>query len=245
MLPHIVIVGSPTLQNRFLARSIEKAAGFRCSCGLDLADKYETPPQLLLWDIRTNEDIEPWWSPDRPHPEVPLALFNVERQSGAEREAVTYGVRGVFYTDTSPELLIRGIRVILQGDLWFSRQVLVEIVKEERGARSEEMPNESLPALSRREREILAMIAEGKRNHEIAETLFISRNTVKSHVNHIYAKINATNRVEAVLWASRHQAAPPASIKEPYGTALKKASEQIGNGKDPKGPSARSRKPAR
>ena len=58
--------------------------------------------------------------------------------------------------------------------------------------------------LSGRESEILGLVAQGAMNTEIAQTLYISRHTVKSHLYNIYKKIKVTNRLEAALWANEN-----------------------------------------
>ncbi len=58
--------------------------------------------------------------------------------------------------------------------------------------------------LTAREREILALIAQGMNNREIAETLSVTVSTVKTHIEHILAKLQATDRVQAAVWAVRH-----------------------------------------
>jgi DNA-binding NarL/FixJ family response regulator len=65
-------------------------------------------------------------------------------------------------------------------------------------------PNERLPSLTRREREILRLVAEGYSNSRVASTLFVTEQTVKFHLSNIYRKVNAANRTEAARWAQLH-----------------------------------------
>jgi len=61
------------------------------------------------------------------------------------------------------------------------------------------VPGPVFPELTKRERQVLRLIAEGRRNLEIADELFLAPSTVKTHVNHIFSKLGVQNRVEAIL----------------------------------------------
>jgi DNA-binding CsgD family transcriptional regulator len=68
--------------------------------------------------------------------------------------------------------------------------------------------DEDLGELSQREREILLMLSEGATNKDIAAKLFLSLNTIKSHIYNIYRKIDVPNRLQASLWAAKHLRGP-------------------------------------
>jgi DNA-binding NarL/FixJ family response regulator len=69
------------------------------------------------------------------------------------------------------------------------------------------------PTLSEREREVLALIAQGATNREIADELYLSIDTVKTHVRHLFSKLGVTNRTLAALKAAEHDVAPPLTRK--------------------------------
>lgn len=100
----------------------------------------------------------------------------------------TYRVWGVLPTDTSPEELTAAVRALSQGLIVGTSALLFE---------SENEPLEHGP-LTEREAEVLGLLAKGLANKQIAASLGISEHTVKFHVSSIYAKLNVTNRAEAV-----------------------------------------------
>lgn len=127
-------------------------------------------------------------------------LFNVDPKERNEQEILAYGFRGVLYHDAPVDFFPRAVRAVLGGELWFPRKVL------ERNflfGVSAPATNASVgAALSFREREILAMLASGKSNQFIADTLNISHHTVKTHAYNIFKKINVSNRLQAAVWVS-------------------------------------------
>ncbi len=132
-----------------------------------------------------------------------IALMNVEREQPWISECVLKGVRGLFYADDTVELVHRGISALLDGAVWISRETLLDAaMKSNRsvGPHIEHSEHE----LTRREREILAMICVGSTNQEIADKLFISTNTVKTHIYKIYKKIHVPNRMQAALWGAKN-----------------------------------------
>ncbi|MGE4554149.1 MAG: LuxR C-terminal-related transcriptional regulator, partial [Desulfovibrionaceae bacterium] len=107
----------------------------------------------------------------------------------------------------------RGVQAVGRGELWYPRGLLA-------GARAlntagAEPAADSGPAdtpLTRKEREVLALVAAGHTNQQIADATFISLHTVKTHLYNIYRKIGVGNRLQATLWAaSRLDAGQPAS----------------------------------
>jgi len=131
-----------------------------------------------------------------------FALFNAPADSSIEEEAIHHGVRGVFHANEPLEMLSRGVEKIFAGEMWFSRKVMSKLLLEhhveDAGTR------EAASTLSQREREIIISIATGASNQEIADKLCISLHTVKTHIYHIFKKINVPNRLQAILWAAKY-----------------------------------------
>ena len=133
------------------------------------------------------------------------ALFNLAEGSGFEKEALNYGVRGFFYTDDSPDDFCKGTRGILGGEVWLSRRMASEVILAGIHPPSHHSCAEADAAhLSARETEVLAHLIDGATNKEVAAELFISDNTLRTHLSHIYRKLNVHNRTQAVRWAEKN-----------------------------------------
>jgi DNA-binding NarL/FixJ family response regulator len=118
-------------------------------------------------------------------------------------EALRAGASGFVLKDDSPEQLIGAIRTVAGGDALLSptitKRVIQKFARMPRPA-----PPKELDELSEREREVFRLVARGLSNGEIANELYISETTVKTHVTHILQKLNLRDRVQAVVLA--HQA---------------------------------------
>ena len=134
------------------------------------------------------------------------ALFNVPRDTGIENQFLDLGVRGIFYDDYELDLFRKGVYILLDGDLWFSRDVLCQYIQKQPLKKPEDPPinSKDLYQLTPREEEILIMVSLGKSNAQIAEELFISPSTVKTHIYNIFQKIKVPNRIQAALWTAKH-----------------------------------------
>lgn len=128
--------------------------------------------------------------------------------------AINAGASGFLLKDTEPETLLASIRTVYQGNAIIAPSAtkrLIENMVEGRlaptvrpgtsGGNEAQYTDPELNELTEREREVLIEIAHGLSNQEIADKLFISLPTVKTHVAHILAKINARDRVQAVVFA--------------------------------------------
>jgi DNA-binding NarL/FixJ family response regulator len=117
-------------------------------------------------------------------------------------EALRAGASGFVLKDEPPEQLLAAIRTVAGGDALLSPAVTRRVI--ERFARlPEPAPRKELDGLTSREREIFRLLANGLSNAEIGRELFISETTVKTHVTHVFQKLNVRDRVQAVVLAYR------------------------------------------
>lgn len=139
--------------------------------------------------------------------------------------AIHTGASGFLLKDTEPETLLNSIRTVYQGNAiiaptatkrliesMISKSNDEEIAKEKIATKNEQNTNiydSCLNDLTDREREVLIEIAHGLSNQEIASKLFISLPTVKTHVAHILSKIDARDRVQAVVFAYENNLVRP------------------------------------
>jgi LuxR family transcriptional regulator of csgAB operon len=136
-------------------------------------------------------------------PEWSLVLFNLDRYAGIERKALEYGVHGFFYQDDSVETLLKGLAAVFGGEFWVSRRKMADVILENGfRLRHRQISNHVYPHdLTHREVEILGLLTLGSSNEGIANKLFISSHTVRTHLNHIFRKIKVESRLEASVWA--------------------------------------------
>ena len=139
------------------------------------------------------------------------ALFNVEPGAGVEAEALQKGLRGLFYRSDSLEMICKGIKKMMNGDIWFSRESLLQCIMQQgapeaaKGRPADQAGGAAAQGraqLTIREKSILLRLRQGASNQEIADEMVVSIHTVKSHLYNLYRKINVPNRFQATLWAA-------------------------------------------
>jgi len=120
--------------------------------------------------------------------------------------ALKAGARGYLSESTTAHNLIKAIDSISKGEIWVERRMVNRIVEGElNGDRPiKEQRNQTKEQLTHREKEILALLKEGHTNKEIAEKLYISEKTVKSHLNNIFRRFNVSGRLQAIVYAIRN-----------------------------------------
>ncbi|MFD6420237.1 response regulator [Streptomyces sp. NPDC060194] len=114
--------------------------------------------------------------------------------------ALRAGASGYVYKDVDPEALAGAIRSVHAGHVLLQPEVAGALLAQE-GAGGGQGRGTSL---TEREREVLALIADGRSNREIARALVLSEKTVKTHVSNILMKLDLSDRTQAALWAVRH-----------------------------------------
>ena len=208
----VFIVGPRRLQNEAIASCLERETGDQCfvlgdirNIGLNGQEDHGRQ-RLVLLDCQGKgqknilAELRPYLS--QKQPENHVALFNVSRDSGIEKRCVTEGIRGFFYEEDQLENLVKGVRAVLNGDWWISRELMIKFILE--GTDEDISSRRAKEILTSRQTEILAQVAVGASNDEIADRLNISSHTVKTHLYNIFKKIKVTNRLQAALWAAKH-----------------------------------------
>lgn len=210
--PTVYILGNGELGNGLLAYYLHTQGGINCKSVQNWNQLAEQPTRgagLLLLDM-IQRDWQ-WLGPRLADMEsdglapYPMALFNLERDAGIEPLALAAGVRGFFYTQDPPRVILKGIEALFKGELWVSRKLMSECLMQGigNGGKSGESRGSS-ERLSQREREILSLVSQGKTNQDIAQRLFISLHTVKTHVYNIFRKLEVANRIQAANWARQN-----------------------------------------
>jgi DNA-binding NarL/FixJ family response regulator len=127
-----------------------------------------------------------------------LVLTSVTDHTAAAT-AIRAGAVGVLYKDVDPDALVRGIRAVHDGHLLLAPEAAGTLLN------SAAWPARGLDSLTGREREVLAELAQGRSNREIARALHVSEKTVKAHVSSVLAKLGVQDRTQAALLAVRHE----------------------------------------
>jgi DNA-binding NarL/FixJ family response regulator len=116
-------------------------------------------------------------------------------------EAIRAGASGFLVKDTEPEELVQAVRVVALGDALLSPSVTRQLIAEFAARAKEPGPPDGLDDLTDREREVVALVGEGLSNEEIAERLFVSPATAKTHVSRAMGKLRARDRAQLVVIA--------------------------------------------
>lgn len=207
----VYIVGPLKLQNALLASFLERETGMNCLAVERLHDIHldkENTRQLdlVLWDC-LGKNMESCLSEfesvgKKISAQGAVALFNLSPELGIEIEFMARGAQGFFYEHDPLDHFPKGIWVILNGEVWLTRKIMSDFLQNDKRQGGFSIIYEA--NLTDRESEILAMVAVGTSNKNIAEKLYIGPRTVKSHLYNIFKKINVPNRLQAALWAAKN-----------------------------------------
>ncbi|MGI9945908.1 LuxR C-terminal-related transcriptional regulator [Vibrio hyugaensis] len=152
----------------------------------------ETPSDTLVY-LKDNEKV------------LGTIMLNLGHELDTEELASWPHVKGIFGPSDSMTKLCQGLKAIIDGDNWLSRRLLEQLLAYYKGKEANYVIEPVIEVeLTRREIQVLQMLKDGGSNMEIADSLFISEHTIKSHLYNIFRKIEVKNRTQATSWAKRN-----------------------------------------
>jgi len=182
--------------------------------GLEAIEKTkEIAPDVVLMDLNMPRcsGLEAIQALQTEMPQVNVLVLTVSDKEADLFAAVKFGARGYILKNTEPEELIHAIFQIAQGGVIVSPLMATKLLTEFKdlstGVEREPIPGTDTD-LSPREGEVLQLVAQGAPNKKIADSLFISENTVKTHLRNIMEKLHLANRSQAAAYAVRRGLVP-------------------------------------
>ncbi|ASN04718.1 response regulator [Virgibacillus necropolis] len=171
-------------------------------------------PDVVLMDINMPDmnGVQATANLIRHHPDTSVIILSIHDDESYVTHALKTGAQGYLLKEMDSDSLIEAIKVVSDGGSYLHPRVTHNLVQEFRRLAKESTSNRSeigadyrkpLHLLTRRECEVLQLLAEGKSNRGVADSLYISEKTVKNHVSNILQKMNVNDRTQAVVSAIR------------------------------------------
>jgi two-component system nitrate/nitrite response regulator NarL len=167
----------------------------------------EKEPDILLLDLRMPGRDGLWVLQRLKHTatKTRVIVLTASEDKNEFVQAMKHGCAGIVLKQTATDLLYKSIRKVYSGEIWLDSHTTAAVMRQfatppRTPAGLERGPRERTP-LSQREREIVALVAQGFKNKEIAERIFISEQTVKNHLHNIFDKLGVSDRLELALYA--------------------------------------------
>ena len=207
----IVIVDDHTLFREGLRTILETEEDIEVVADAESAEDivelvWQTRPDVLLLDIRMPQgsglDAVPAVLKISPNTHV-LVLTACDEKEEHVR-AFRLGAKGVILKDSARQTLMQAIRTVCRGEVWMDPRMSGALAEElSHMGEGDPISTRQENGLTERELEIVRLVASGYKNKEVGATLAISERTVKTHLAHLFEKLGATSRTEAVRVATR------------------------------------------
>ena len=179
------------------------------SDGREVLDVIEhTHPDVVILDLRmpNMDGLAALDAIQKLEPKPRVISLTASEDKNEFVQAMKLGCSGIVLKQTAPELIVKSIRKVYSGEIWLDSHTTAAVMRqfaspgEMLGTHPAARNRERSP-LSQREREIVSLVAQGYKNREMAEKMFISEQTVKNHLHNIFDKLGVSDRLELALYA--------------------------------------------
>lgn len=188
----------------FLSGTADLEVVGEASTGREAIAQAETlHPEVILMDLVMGEvdGIEATRQIKQRHPDIAIVALTSFVDESKVTEAIQAGAIDYLLKDARPAEVVETIRAARQGEVHLHPEALKRLTRAMTASQTHES---GLELLTQREREVLALVARGQSNKEIARSLMISETTVKHHLGSILSKLGLTSRTQAALYGVRH-----------------------------------------
>jgi DNA-binding NarL/FixJ family response regulator len=212
----VLLVDDQDLVRAGLRGILRESFGFviagECADGSEaLAAVDQTNPDIVLMDVRMPrlDGVAATSLLRAELPSVPVLALTTFDDDEALAGMLRAGAAGFILKGVPADELHRAVRAVAAGDAWLDPTVTSKVLAVYRNAPiASTIPTVVLDRLTERELDVLTLIGQGRTNMEIAEQLFIGEGTVKSHINHVFAKLDLRDRSAAIIFAYDHHLVP-------------------------------------
>jgi len=168
----------------------------------------ELDPDVLLLDLRMPnlDGLSALQALQQSNKHTRVIVLTASDDKNEFVQAMKLGCSGIVLKQTAPDLIVKSIRKVHAGEIWLDSHTTAAVMRQfqtgpdSSGSVTGGKGRERSP-LSAREREIVALVAQGYKNKEMAEKMFISEQTVKNHLHNIFDKLGVSDRLELALYA--------------------------------------------
>ncbi len=176
--------------------------------GRELVEKVDVlMPDVILLDLRMPnlDGLGAMQTMQHSKCKAKVIVLTASEDKNEFVQAMKLGCCGIVLKQTSADLIVKSIRKVNSGEIWLDSHTTAAVMRQfaapgESGSSSSAKARERSP-LSVREREIVGLVAQGYKNKEMAEKMFISEQTVKNHLHNIFDKLGVSDRLELALYS--------------------------------------------
>ena len=177
--------------------------------GCEVLDRVqELDPDVLLLDLRMPnlDGLSALQTLQQTNKRTRVIILTASEDKNEFVQAMKLGCSGIVLKQTAPELIVKSIRKVHGGEIWLDSHTTAAVMRQfaapgDIGSGSSSGKARERSPLSHREREIVQLVAQGYKNKEMAEKMFISEQTVKNHLHNIFDKLGVSDRLELALYA--------------------------------------------